>query len=171
MQKLLLSALVSLSVVSIPAFAHHPAADNLDEETWEMIDSNLEDADSPHLDMEFDDMGSVTTNMRDETSVPVLYPAFEVDISEDMFVNPEVFTARTGGMEFVDENEDGIVDVAQDSASFESLQVGAFEDSNSDTIHDAFQTSDFYEWAEMDNFVDVNGDGLSDNYVNDPWAE
>lgn len=169
MQKLLLSAVVSLSVMSIPAFAHHPAADNVDADTWEMIDTNLEEADSPHLDMEFDDMDSGVTSMSDDESVPVTYPEFQVDISEDMFINAEVFTARTGGMEFVDENEDGIVDVAQDSAAFESLQVGAFEDSNRDTIHDGFQTSDFYAWAEMDNFVDVNGDGLSDNYTAQLW--
>ena len=38
------------------AFAHHPAADIVDPEIYEMIDENV--ADTPHADMVFDDMGS-----------------------------------------------------------------------------------------------------------------
>jgi hypothetical protein len=34
------------------AFAHHPAADRVDAETYDMITDNLEEADSPHLDMD-----------------------------------------------------------------------------------------------------------------------
>jgi hypothetical protein len=47
-------ALASL-LTSFAAVAHHPAADIVDEETFEMIDENV--ADTPHADLEFDDMG------------------------------------------------------------------------------------------------------------------
>ena len=61
MKKLLLAVVVSMAVASLPAFAHHPAEDNenMDDETWESIDENLEEVESPHLDLTFDDvMGS-----------------------------------------------------------------------------------------------------------------
>jgi hypothetical protein len=48
-------ALTSL-LASAAAFAHHPAADIVDPETYEMIDENV--ADTPHADMVFDDMGN-----------------------------------------------------------------------------------------------------------------
>ncbi len=47
-----IAALTSL-LTSFSAFAHHPAEAIIDAETWEMIDQNLEDADSPHLDLDF----------------------------------------------------------------------------------------------------------------------
>ena len=40
---------------SVSTFAHHPAADIVDPEIYEMIDENV--ADTPHADMIFDDMG------------------------------------------------------------------------------------------------------------------
>lgn len=40
---------------SAAAFAHHPAEDIVDAETYEMIDDNV--ADTPHADLVFDDMG------------------------------------------------------------------------------------------------------------------
>lgn len=44
-----------LAMATMPAFAHHPAADNVDPEIYSMIDDNV--ADTPHADMTFDDMG------------------------------------------------------------------------------------------------------------------
>ena len=38
---------------TMPAFAHHPAEDIVDADTWLMIDSNLQEVDSPHLDLDF----------------------------------------------------------------------------------------------------------------------
>lgn len=49
-----LTAIASL-FVSVSAFAHHPAADIVDPEIYEMIDENV--ADTPHADLVFDDMG------------------------------------------------------------------------------------------------------------------
>ncbi|MBE9564233.1 MAG: hypothetical protein IMF17_03230 [Proteobacteria bacterium] len=49
-----------LLAVSANAFAHHPAADIVDPEVYEMIDENISEV---HLDMTFDDMGGDTTDV------------------------------------------------------------------------------------------------------------
>lgn len=92
------------------------------------------------------------------------YGAFAVDLSEDVFVNRQRLSEVTGGMGFVDDNGDGICDVAQDTELFASLGFGEFVDENGDTIHDAFQTRGMYRMLGMGNFVDTDGDGLCDNY-------
>lgn len=51
MKNLAYSLLLALAFGSTSAFAHHMAVDMVDEETYEMIDQNLIDADSPHLDL------------------------------------------------------------------------------------------------------------------------
>ena len=54
--KTIVKAVVIASVFTAgSALAHHPAADIVDPETWEMIDENV--ADTPHADLTFDDMG------------------------------------------------------------------------------------------------------------------
>ena len=95
------------------------------------------------------------------------YYSFGVDTSNDIFVNPRVFQNATG-LNFIDENGDGICDIAQDSELFSDLKVGKFEDKNSDGIHDEFQTHEFYQHSKMDNYVDVDGDGICDNYEESP---
>jgi len=56
MTKTLMTIAFFLSLTSTSVLAHHPAADIVDPETYEMIDENV--ADTPHADMTFDDMGS-----------------------------------------------------------------------------------------------------------------
>jgi hypothetical protein len=56
MKNLLKAALLTSLFASYSAFAHHPAEDIVDEETWLMIDENV--ADTPHADLVFDDMGN-----------------------------------------------------------------------------------------------------------------
>lgn len=58
MKKAIQAAVIASLFTSVAAFAHHPAEAIIDADTWAMIDQNLEDADSPHLDMDMDDMGS-----------------------------------------------------------------------------------------------------------------
>lgn len=48
------AAIVSMFTAAT-AFAHHPAADIVDPETYEMIDENV--SGTPHADLTFDDMG------------------------------------------------------------------------------------------------------------------
>lgn len=61
MKKAIQAAVIASLFTAVSAFAHHPAEDIIDADTWAMIDQNLEDADSPHLDLDFDDMGSAST--------------------------------------------------------------------------------------------------------------
>ncbi len=58
MKKALQATVIAALFTSVSAFAHHPAEAIIDADIWAMIDQNLEDADSPHLDMDMDDMGS-----------------------------------------------------------------------------------------------------------------
>ncbi len=96
---------------------------------------------------------------------------FSVDISGDVFVNPNRFSQLTGGMAFIDENADGICDLVQDTDSFQALGIGPFVDENEDGIYDSFQTRGAYHAMGMNNFVDADGDGLCDNYEADPVAD
>lgn len=57
MKKVIQAAVVAALLTSLSAFAHHPAQAIIDAETWLMIDQNLEDADSPHLDLLLDARG------------------------------------------------------------------------------------------------------------------
>lgn len=57
MKKVIQAAVVAALMTSLSAFAHHPAEAIIDAETWLMIDQNLQDADSPHLDLLMDVMG------------------------------------------------------------------------------------------------------------------
>ncbi len=94
---------------------------------------------------------------------PQNYPAFSVDTSQDPFVNRDTFRQVTGGMNFVDENGDGICDIVQDTPLYHSFGV-AFVDENGDGICDIFQTREIYQALHLNNFVDVDGDGICDNY-------
>jgi len=60
MNKLLLSTAITMAMASTAAFAHHPAADIVDAEIYEMIDENVSDV---HKDMTFDDMGGDTIDV------------------------------------------------------------------------------------------------------------
>lgn len=57
MKKVVQIAVLTSLLTSFSAFAHHPAADIIDPDTWAMIDENMVDADSPHLDLDFTNMG------------------------------------------------------------------------------------------------------------------
>jgi hypothetical protein len=56
MKKAIQAAVLASVLTSFSAFAHHPAEDIIDEDTWLMIDANMEEADSPHLDLDFTSM-------------------------------------------------------------------------------------------------------------------
>ena len=55
MKTKLLTTTIVMAFASTGAFAHHPAADIVPPEIYEMIDENV--SDTPHADMVFDDMG------------------------------------------------------------------------------------------------------------------
>ena len=58
MKKIFQAAVVALAVTAVPAFAHHAAADIVDEDVYEMIDSLV--ADTPHADMTLEDLTTPT---------------------------------------------------------------------------------------------------------------
>jgi len=51
---------LALLLAGTNAYAHHPAADIVDPEVYEMIEENISEV---HLDMTFDDMGGDTTDV------------------------------------------------------------------------------------------------------------
>jgi len=59
MRKIVQAAVVTMAVTAVPAFAHHAAADIVDEDVYEMIDSLV--ADTPHADMTLEDLGTGMT--------------------------------------------------------------------------------------------------------------
>jgi len=69
MRNLLKFSTLALFVTSTNLYAHHPAADIVDEEIYETIDSMV--SDTPHADLTFDEMGgglTETTITTDSTS-------------------------------------------------------------------------------------------------------
>lgn len=60
MKKVIQAAVIASVLTSLSAFAHHPAEAIIDADTWLMIDQNLQEADSPHLDLDLDAMGSAS---------------------------------------------------------------------------------------------------------------
>ena len=63
MNKTLQISALALIAVSASAFAHHPAADIVDPEVYEMIEENISEV---HLDMTFDDMGGNSADIDSE---------------------------------------------------------------------------------------------------------
>lgn len=53
MKKAIQVAVLASLLTSFSAFAHHPAQAIVDADTWLMIDENLQEVDSPHLDLDF----------------------------------------------------------------------------------------------------------------------
>jgi len=70
MKKIQNIATILLFMISSSVFAHHPAADMVDEDVYEMIDEMV--ADTPHADMTFDDMDDVTETTITSSSIVTL---------------------------------------------------------------------------------------------------
>jgi len=58
MKKLTYTTAIFMAMVATSVFAHHPSADMVSAETYEMITENLDG--SPHLDMDMYEMGATT---------------------------------------------------------------------------------------------------------------
>jgi hypothetical protein len=61
MHKYLQAIILAMLIGSTSAYAHHPAADIVDEEIYARIDDML--ADTPHATLTFDEMGGGMTEM------------------------------------------------------------------------------------------------------------
>lgn len=96
---------LGLIIGSTNLYAHHPAADIVDEEIYEQIDSMV--ADTPHATLTFDEMGGGVT---------------ETSITTDSVDQLETLIAEEDLLEYV-ESLDGVV----------SVSIG-FNDDNSVTM-------------------------------------
>jgi len=94
MRKLLQFSALFLAMGSASVFAHHPAADIVDEEIYAMIDSMV--ADTPHATMTFDEMGGGMT---------------ESSVTTDSLTEFETLIEEQDLLEYV-ELLDGVVDVS-----------------------------------------------------------
>ena len=94
MHKYLQSIVLAMFVCSTSVYAHHPAADIVDEEIYAQIDSLV--ADTPHATLTFDEMGGGMT----ETTIT----ADSLKEFEDMITNGDL-------LEYV-ELLDGVVNVS-----------------------------------------------------------
>jgi len=98
------------------------------------------------------------------------YSNMIVDLRKDIFQCKS--TANDVGIDYIDQNLDGINDVFQNTKIAVKLfyqgypfKVDKFTDVNGDTINDAFQTLKVYNTYHMTTFIDMDGDGLSDTYA------
>jgi len=55
MKSIMTAAVLTAMLASFSALAHHPAADIVDEDTYDMIDENV--SGTPHADLDFSSMG------------------------------------------------------------------------------------------------------------------
>ncbi|MFC1773590.1 hypothetical protein ACFL3A_09590 [Pseudomonadota bacterium] len=94
MRKFLQFSTLFLAMGSANVFAHHPAADIVDEDIYAMIDSMV--ADTPHATMTFDEMGGGMT---------------EASVTTDSLTEFETLIEEQDLLEYV-ELLDGVVDVS-----------------------------------------------------------
>lgn len=84
-----IAALVPLFVAA-PLSAHHPAADIVSEEIYDMIEQNLLDADSPHLDLDLTDImdpDGTVTGMEMTVTLPRGLESRVVDIVSEVLMD------------------------------------------------------------------------------------
>jgi len=93
MNKIIQLCALSLVLGSTNLYAHHPAADIVDEDIYEQIDSMV--ADTPHATLTFDEMGGSVT---------------ETSITTDSIDDLETLIAEQDLLEYV-EMLDGVVRV------------------------------------------------------------
>ena len=63
MKKLMIISMMFFAILLVtPAWSHHPAEGIVSDEIWDMVDGMLVEADSPHLDIDFEDVMDSTGN-------------------------------------------------------------------------------------------------------------
>ena len=121
------SALLLASLLAGPAWSHHAAEGIISDDVWQMIDDNLEAVESPHLNIDFDDvMGSMRVVEDDDghmylVSGITVYPedvddymaVIEVTLEEAKTVPSGTTSSGTASTAFIDivDRDDGFVDI------------------------------------------------------------
>lgn len=113
MKKLMTIGLVFFSILLVtPAWSHHPAEGIVSDEIWDMVDGMLVEADSPHLDIDFDGemdtMGNTTAVVSsvvvDDSEVGDYIEAIDIALDELSSNNREMDGARADGDRETNEN-------------------------------------------------------------------
>lgn len=90
--------LTIMTMFSTTGFAHHPAADIVDEETYAMIDELV--SDTPHATLDFSDMGSsmdIVLPSDDQEAIDTLTSDLQA-IVDDSATEYEISVDQTGNM-------------------------------------------------------------------------
>jgi hypothetical protein len=91
-----------------PVWSHHPAEGIISDDVWQMIDENLQDADSPHLNIDFDDvMGSMRVSEDSDRGSLFLVTSATVPI-EDLDEYVVVIEEVLAGMDEVGQAPSGL---------------------------------------------------------------
>ena len=123
----MISALLLGSLLAGPAWSHHAAEGIISDDVWQMIDDNLEAVDSPHLNIDFDDvMGSMRVAEDDDGDMYLVsgitvnpedvddYMAvIEVTLEEANTMPSGTTTSGSASTAFIDVvyRDDGFVDI------------------------------------------------------------
>jgi len=99
-------------------WAHHAAEGIVADDIWNMIDQNLEEADSPHLDIDLTDPGNLNMDVDTSTGRAFIVSTVRVDFIDDNVDSVEA-------MEIIDsEFEDAFVTTVSDMSQIPSGTLG-----------------------------------------------
>jgi hypothetical protein len=123
----MIGALLLGSLLAGPAWSHHAAEGIISDDVWQMIDDNLEAVDSPHLNIDFDDvMGSMRVAEDDDgdmylVSGITVYPedvddylvVIEATLEDAKTMPSGTTSSGTASTAFIEtvERDDGFVDI------------------------------------------------------------
>ena len=123
----MISALLLGSLLAGPVWSHHAAEGIISDDVWQMIDDNLEAVDSPHLNIDFDDvMGSMRVAEDDDgdmylVSGITVYPedvddylaVIEATLEDAKTMPSGTTSSGTASTAFIEtvERDDGFVDI------------------------------------------------------------
>lgn len=99
MKKFMMISMIFLATLLVtPAWSHHPAEGIVSDEIWDMVDGLLTEADSPHLDINFEDIQSSMGSSTQVSSAVV--PTDEVgDYVEAIDIAFDELSENNNGME------------------------------------------------------------------------
>lgn len=124
MKRMMKSGLALFFTVFVaPALAHHAAEGIVSDDVWNMIDENLEAVESPHLDIDFQDiMGSMRVGSDPDSGSTLLITSIEGDA--------DTIADYAAEMEYVLENptdDSNIPSGVTSNGNFGSLFWGTME--------------------------------------------
>ncbi len=127
MKNTLLTTAIAMALATTGAYAHHPAADRVDPEIYEMIDANV--ADTPHADLVFDDMGrdmddvGDAMNSREDMDAPMESRDEMGEANESRSEAGEVSADVRGPWERTNQdNADAAADAADEAETIDLLE-------------------------------------------------